>query len=546
MRKKTGLEVHFSSSLDRSGQQKVNLENSVKREQYWEKFTVLPADLEYLTNLLLEEEDPKDVEALTHAVIAHRNDQLVELAKESLSRGQIYRPRETYEAGERVIFPNLGNLLGEVVGIRPGNNPEYEPFSVIRVKMDEDGEEREFAADLDQDHPLNEASYLPSESLTPEKIFRQHGDQIQRQLREQLESSRAFTFVGDKWFVRDLVMEIPPVQLNIAEAMLDMADGGPLPTGAFLEEMDLPAEVPEELQVFSLEYALLRDKRFDEVGPSGRALWYLRNMEPEEVLSVPDHLRYMPIPYNRSVLDETMLALEERIGDEWSEEASVAADASEGPITVTLLYPHWRAGTLPLNSKLSNLFPTAQLTDHVRFTFVDGESGEEFSGWVVRSGRYVYGLRDWYERYNLAPGSYVDLAPGDKPGRVEVSARLFRSKRGEWLRTITAREDSFSLEVTRYPVFCEFDELSALGVPDSEAVDVLAKNFEDRSLESLTDEVFQELAVLSLQRAVHTTTLYSVVNLFHRVPPAPIQAILASGRQFVSLGDNYWSYRGEE
>jgi hypothetical protein len=144
------------------------------------------------------------------------------------------------------------------------------------------------------------------------------------------------------------------------------------------------------------------------------------------------------------------------------------------------------------------------------------------------------------------PGSYVDLAAGEEPGEILVNARIFRSKRGEWLRTITAKERTFSLEVTRYPVFCEFDELAALGVPDPDAVDALAEKMQNRSLESLVDEVFQELAVLSLQRAVHTVTLHSVINLFRRVPPAPVQAILASGRQFISLGDNYWSYRGEE
>lgn len=524
----------------------MNRENNVKREQYWERFSVLPIDLDYLANFLLEEEDPKEIEVLTHALIMHRNDQLVELAKESLAQGRIYRPQETYEIGETLILPHLGNLLGEVVEVRPGNNPEYEPFSVVRVEMDEDGQERDFAAELSAGHPLNEASYLPNEDLSPEKIYHQHGEKIRRQLREQLESSRAFTFVGDKWFVRDLVMDIPPVQLNIAEAMLDMADGGPLPSEAFLEEMDFPDEIPEELQRFSLEYALLRDKRFDEVGPSGQALWYLRSMEPEEVLRVPDHLRYMPIPYNRSLLDETMLALEARIDDEWSEISFATEAAPEQPVTVTLLYPHWRAGTLPLNSKLSNLFPTARLTDHIRFVFVDGESGDEFPGWVVRSGRYVYGLGEWYDRYQLAPGSFIDLAQADEPGKIVVSAPLFRSKRGEWLRTITATDERLSLEVTRYPVFSEFDELAALGVPDPKTVDALAKTMQDRSLESLTDLIFQELAVLSLQRAVHTKTLYSVVNLFHRVPPAPIQAILASGRQFVALGDNYWSYRGEE
>lgn len=524
----------------------MNLESSVESEQYWEKFSVLPTDLDYLTNLLLEEEDPKDLEALTRALITHRDEQLLELAEETLSQGRIYRPREDYGEGETLIFPHLGNLLGTVVAVRPGKNPEYEPFSVVRVQMEKDGQQREFAADLKTEHPLNEASYLPSGDANPEKIYQNYGRQIEAQLREQLEGSRAFTFVGDKWFVRDLVMDVPPVQLNIAEAMLDMADGGPLPTAAFLEEMDFPEEVPQALQVFSLEYALLRDKRFDEVGPAGQALWYLRSMEPDEVLQVPERLQYMPIPYNRSLLDETMLALEARIDDEWSEVDFEGELGTDGPVTVTLLYPHWQTGTLPLTSQLAELFPTAQLTDHVQFTFIDGETGDAFPGWVVRSGRYVYGLREWYEIHHLMPGSYVDLAAGEEPGEILVNARIFRSKRGEWLRTITAKERTFSLEVTRYPVFCEFDELAALGVPDPDAVDALAEKMQNRSLESLVDEVFQELAVLSLQRAVHTVTLHSVINLFRRVPPAPVQAILASGRQFISLGDNYWSYRGEE
>ncbi|MGC9400421.1 MAG: hypothetical protein ACP5HM_14970 [Anaerolineae bacterium] len=518
----------------------------MKSEQYWEKFSVLPADLEYLTNLLVEEEEPKTLEALARALIRYRNEQLVELAKETLSRGRIYRPSESYEEGETLIFPHLGNLLGEVVAVRRGNNPEYEPFSVIRVQMEDDGRLRQFAADLAIEHPLNEASYLPAADADPEEIYQRYGRQIKAQLREQLENSRAFTFVGDKWFVRDLIMEIPPVQLNIAEAMLDMAEGGPLPTEAFLEEMDFPEEISPALQVFSLEYALLRDGRFDEVGPSGQALWYLRAMEPEEVLQVPERLRYMPIPYNRSLLDETMLALEARIDDEWIEGDFEGELVPDETVTVTLIYPHWRSGTLPLTAQLSNLFPTAQLTDHIRFTFVDGETGEDFPGWVVRSGRYVYGLREWYDLYHVAPGSYVDLSLGDSPGEIVVNARLFRSKRGEWLRTVTVNDGTFSLEVTRYPVYCEFDELAALGVPDPDAVDALAEKLQSRTLESLVDQVFRDLTVLSLQRAVHTITLYSVVNLFRRVPPALIQAILASGRQFISLGDNYWSYRGEE
>lgn len=517
----------------------------MKSDQYWEDFSILPADIDYLVNLLLEEEEPKDLEALTRAIIEHRSQQLVELAKESLSQGRIYRPGDAYDVGERLIFPHLGNLLGEVEDVRPGRNPEYDPFSVIRVKMEE-GDPREFAAELSVEHPLNNASYLPSGDADPADIYREHGERIKEMLQERLDSSSQFTFVGQQWFARDLVMEIPPVQLNIVEALLDMADGGPLPTDELLKELELPAEIPESLQVFSLEYAMLRDRRFDEVGPAGQALWYLRGMEPEEVLEIPELLRYVPVPYNRNLLDDTMVKLEGQLDDEWSELTLEREEAVEEPVTVTLSYPHWRSGTLPLNSRLAHLFPTARLTDHIRFTFVDAETEDEFPGWVVRSGRYVFGLKDWYERYNLAPGSYVDLQRGDDVGQVIVGARVFRSKRGEWLRTVTVEDESFTLEVTRYPVFCEFDELAALGVPAPENVDALRGKYDRRSLESLVDQAFRELAVLSLQRAVHTATLYSVVNLFRRVPPAPIQSILATGQQYVSLGDNYWSYRGEE
>ncbi|HEY89443.1 MAG TPA: hypothetical protein G4N98_06895 [Thermoflexia bacterium] len=514
-------------------------------DQYWDSFSVLPVDAEYLTNFLLEEEEPQDLETLVWALIQHRNQQLVELAEESLSQGRIYRPKESYQVGEKIIFPHLGNLLGEVVDVREGQNPEYGSFSVIKVRTD--ASEREFAADLPVEHPLDEVTYLPTDDADPEEILANYGPRIATALDEQLRHDTNFTMVGDAWFVRELIMNIPPLQLNIVEAMLDMAAGGPLSTQEFMAEMEFPPEIPAALQAFSLEYAMLRDRRFDEVGPAGQALWYLRAMEPQGVLEIPRLLRYVPTSYNRTLVDVAALNAALQIQDEWAEYPSESEmERGEEPITVALLYPHWRSGTLPLTPDLAQLFPTARLTDHIRFTFVDGETGDKFPGWVVRSGRYVYGLKGWYTDSHLIPGAYVDLQHGEELGTIVVHARLLRSKRGEWLRAITVGEDTFSLEVTRYPVFCEFSEMVALGISDPEAVDVLRERLQHRSLESLIDQIFRELVVLSMQRAVHVTTLYSVLNLLRRVPPAPVQAILIAGQQYVSLRNNYWSYQEME
>ena len=57
-----------------------------------------------------------------------------------------------------------------------------------------------------------------------------------------------------------------------------------------LKDTGLPSNVNPRLQAFSLNYALQEDTRFDEVGPAGQLLWYLRRLEPPEVLYPPRRL----------------------------------------------------------------------------------------------------------------------------------------------------------------------------------------------------------------------------------------------------------------
>ncbi|TFH42948.1 MAG: hypothetical protein E4H01_12745 [Lysobacterales bacterium] len=521
----------------------------MSNNQRWEQFTVLESDLDYLANFLVETEKPSTLDALAHELTVHRYEQLTSMVEDTLAQGRTYRPGEVYHVDETVVFPHLSNLTGKVTSVRVGRNPEFDPFSVIRVRT-VDGLEREFAAELTQPHPLNSASYLPDDEVSADTVYGIHGEGIRNKLLRALGISKQFVTVGEKWFIRDLLVDISPGQVNICEAVLDMAAGGPVATPALLAEIDLPAEVTEPLRLFSLERALLHDSRFDEVGPAGQVVWYLRDLEPTEVLETPALLRYQPIPYNRQVLDESMLSLETQAADEWSEVTGSLgagrATPSDSPVTIVLNYPHWRSGTLPLALHVANFFPTARITDRIRFSFVDDESGEEFPGWVVRGGRYVYGLSDWYKANGVIAGSFVDLSRGDEPGQIRIGTRSIRSQRREWLRTVTSEGDNLIFEVTRVPVSCEFDELAAVAVDSPKEIDALRGRFARASLESLLDRAFGGLAGLSLQRAVHAMTLYSVLNLIRRVPPAPMLAALAVSPKYMSLGDNYWAYQGEE
>ncbi len=101
--------------------------------------------------------------------------------------------------------------------------------------------------------------------------------------------------MGDHWFPRALLVELHEGHLNLVEALLDVQGGGPLPPEVILPHLEMPADVPPALQIFSLNAALYRDPRFDEVGPAGQFLWFLRRMEPPEVLETPCACRELPI-----------------------------------------------------------------------------------------------------------------------------------------------------------------------------------------------------------------------------------------------------------
>jgi len=111
--------------------------------------------------------------------------------------------------------------------------------------------------------------------------------------------------------------------------------------------------------------------------------------------------------------------------DELEEDEPLAEPLDE--ITISLSYPHWRAGTLPLNNRLKALFPTAYETPRVKFDFRDGNNNEKFSGWVVRPNKYVYGLREWYENRASYLVVTITIQRSKDPG--EIVVKTHKSKK---------------------------------------------------------------------------------------------------------------------
>jgi hypothetical protein len=517
-------------------------ERQTQTAAYWRvAFTIEEADLDYLYNLLLEEETPLTTDEMAQAIIRRRVEREAEAAKWRRQGAVVYLPKETYSVGQPLMFPALQLASGTVVSVRPGHNPDHGEFDVIAVDFGHGGQPREFAARF-PDHRLNEPVRPAGEEdlQTPEAIFAEHGREIGEKLETRLKANTDIVRIAGRWFPRALLATVNIGHLNLAEAVLDMAGGGPLPTEALLKEVGLPDNINARLQAFSLNFALQEDARFDEVGPAGQVLWYLRRLEPPEVVFPPRRLENAAPGYDRSKLTPTLLALEKEIEDELSPVTSEATPADEVEVTVT--FPHRRVGTLPLSPRLAPLFPTAYESPRIRFILVDGDTGETFPGWVVRAGRYVFGLDEWYRKYEFPVGAQLTVRRGDNAGEMIVKAGRRRPVR-EWVRTAAPGSDGrLTFSMQKRLIGVTYDDLTIVAVDNLAAVDEVWLKSQSIPFERLVADVFRELAKLNPQSAVHAKTLYAAVNVARRSPPGPIFAELVSHPWYIHVGDAYWRF----
>jgi hypothetical protein len=502
---------------------------------YWTDLQLTRQDVEYLHNHLFELETPLTARELVSVFIEERiRAERLATQQRRQAGGKTYLPKESYQVGDDLIFPALNWKHGKVTAVRPGTNPEIGAFDVLTVDMGNSAE-RLFAASL-PNHDLNDQSdAVEDEGFNAEEILRTHGNTLEKKIESAFQADDDLVRIAGRWFPRALLVDVNVGHLNLAEAVLDMAGGEPLPTSALLKDIAMPEGVNPKLAEFSLNLALQEDGRFDEVGPAGEVLWCLRRLEPEEVREAPLYLRYSPIEFDRAALIPQMLNLEAQLDDELSE-FEAAPNEGVKEVTVSLIFPHLRSGTLPLSARVRPLFPTAYESPRVRFTLVDGKTKQRMPGWVVREHGYVFGLREWYRANDLMPGSLVRIRRGANPGEVIIEAKTYRTK--DWVRTVIVGADGgMVFAMLKQSISAEFNDRMAFAIPSLEAVDQLWLQDRKRPFEKLVADLIREMSKLTPQGHVHAQELYAALNIVRRVPPAPLFALLASKPEFTHVGD---------
>jgi hypothetical protein len=211
--------------------------------------------------------------------------------------------------------------------------------------------------------------------------------------------------------------------------------------------------------------------------------------------------------------------------------------------SISLIYPHRRFGTLPLNGRTRPFFPGGT-SGKAMVSLIDGRWGTRYTGWVCFEGRYIAGLAKWMEDHAIPVGAYITLDRGNRPGEVIVDFRTRRAKR-EWARIATPdlQHLRVNFELNKIQVTCEYDEQLIVAENDPAGLDAFRKEIDLRqiALYDIVEQVTPELIKLNPQGTVHAKTVYSAVNMMRRTPPGVVFNALIANRKFRDVAGGYFA-----
>ena len=520
------------------------LHSKNKLADYWKNLSIQQSDINALTNHLFESETPERIDSLAMVLIKNRLEEIkAEEALKQEEAGFFYHPNEDYALDTKLIFPELDWATGVVSAIREGKNPVYGDFSVITVKL-ENGDVKEFACKLNE-HPLNEKSYITNTDgeLSAENIMQEFGTQIKRQLSQALQNQNELVLIGHAWFPKSLLIDIGVGDLNIAEAVLDSIEGGPMNIDDLMKQLELGDQENSNLMAFSLNYALQEDPRFDEVGSSGVFSWFLKRLEPKSVLEIPIYLQSDSQALEREGFDPEVEKLFSELSDELTWKIDHLEDYEKvNKVRIPLSFPHWRAGSLPITPETYTIFPSALQSERIKIDFIDESTKQRVPAWVVRSHQYVTGLREWYDEQNLIPGSIIEISSTKDPGVIKINIERKRSNK-EWIKTVLVGADGgLVFALLRQSIYAGFYDRMAIAVPDIKALDQIweARSHKDIPLKTDVTKLMHELSKLNSQAHVHFVDLYAGINVIRRVSPQDLYLTLNDNEEYTHIGDNYY------
>jgi hypothetical protein len=516
-------------------------------EAFWrDVYPVGEGDLDLATSLILEAGKPQSADVLAAAIIMRRVKRERQALKQMAARGDLYQPKNVYEVGQQLVFSARGFAVGEVVDVRDGYNPKYGDFAVIKVRLEEDGSEQEFASAFPYEHALNRPEQEliggSDPSLSLEDLVAACLPYVRDRLSAALESNDEFMRFEDEWYLHELLPEVGEGYLNLAEALI-YEQNEPLPVSVILQNLDLAEGASPAAQVFALNRALAIDDRFDDVSLDDEPLWYLRQLEPAAVHMRPPIMQDPIRTEGGEFICLSMLDLVEEIGDELDDIPGMLFRELD-EITFDVTFPHLYAGTMPATLQLLRRLPLPRGKHHARLTLVDSDLGKEYHVWLVPEEGYICGLEAWYEDVGMCVGGQVDVTIPEEPLTIELSVQRSKRSRSEFMRAAIVEDDRLTLQMQRASLPVEVDRNSVLYVPDADQIAglMLLDDTQRLSLAEVVYHAFEELAKLGAGGTVHAKSVYATVNLIRRSGSVPVFQELTRRACYDPVGNGEWAF----
>jgi hypothetical protein len=248
---------------------------ATQTETFWrDEFDILPEDEVALQEYFIQQNAPLTTDELARFLMERRLSG--NRRRKSSETGRKYDPTERYEVGEAIIFPTLAGEVGEVVGVREGQNDRYDRFQVLQVHFPELNQRREFAAELEA-APSRLAQLGDEPLMEFDELYQRFGGYAREIVDAALEASPSFINLSAAWLPQFMLVKLHEGHANIAEAMIDIV-GDAMPTGEILKELPVTEDATEAVKEFSLNYLLAQDPRFVNAGSEAKPLWHLARL----------------------------------------------------------------------------------------------------------------------------------------------------------------------------------------------------------------------------------------------------------------------------
>ena len=520
---------------------------------FWQKnFKITPDIAKTLYDIIVEAGQPQSADTLALFLVQ----QVIEEQKRGLNvereQGRIYKTKDHYETGEKIVFPQFDYKTATVLDTRPGFNPQDDAFTVLEVRFDTIPDSRfYFAADLKSPHPLAEDAQSEAEAaedaISIQAIFQENKHRLALKVDEALNQQADIIRFNQYYFIKDLLVDVQEGLLNIVDAAIDI-NAAPLNVDDLIEQMDLSGtgKITDRLR-FSVNYCLNQDNRFINVGALNQTLWYLKRlMSPELLQPHPRLVEEVPQVNIRALSPESVDILSEIEDPDTPVTYLPQIDPEKDTFEFVLTYPYWRSGALPVMPALLSLLPDDD-NPLIHLDLLDGQSGDTVSGWFVQEHNYIMGLGDWFSRYQIPVGAFIALKKTDDPLKLLIDIRPKRQQQ-EWVRSVTVQGKRLALQMKQQAFSCEYDELMLVDDSHPKQTDDFYQMVQEANIaiKDLVHQIFPELIKLTSQGTVHVKTLYSVINVIKRCPPALLLHTLENSPTFSSIGHGYWTYQNTQ